>query len=238
MGKNPTTPVRYYPVFLAIEGKTCLVVGAGAVGERKIGTLLEHGARIRLVAREVSAWIEERCSENRVSWVGERYEKSHLLGVSLAFAATDDFNLNRTIAADARELGIWCNTATEPDAGSFVVPSIVERGALNIAVSTSGLSPAIAKVLRQKLEMEIGPEWDFFVRLLGGLRECFKVRGIAEGRGRDIFTRLAGLPIPEWLRQGRGEQAFTETLAICRAVVSEAETRAVWDSLWNLYSWQ
>lgn len=230
------TTSRYYPLFLDIEGRTCLVVGAGAVGERKIGTLLEYGAKIRLVARELSAWIEEKRAENLVSWVGVRYDKSHLLGVSLAFAATDDKALNRAVATDARELGVWCNMATEPDSGSFIVPSIVERGALSIAISTSGFSPAVAKRLRQKLEEEIGPEWDFFIRFLGRLRDFFKSHGVSEKQGREIFTRLAELPIPDWLKQGRREQAFAETVENCRQVMSAAEIKAVWESQWNLFS--
>ena len=148
--------------------------------------------------------------KNLLSWAGRLYERSHLQGVSLAFAATDDMDLNRAIAADARELGIWCNMATDPDLGSFIVPSIFERGALSIAISTSGLSPAVAKLLRQKLELEIGPEWDFFIRLLGELRQCFKSRGVAEKQAREIFTRLAGLPIPEWLKHGRQGAGFCE----------------------------
>ena len=207
------------------------------MGERKVRTLLEYGAKIRLVAHELSAWIEEKRSENSISWAGVRYDKSHLMGVSLAFAATDDKALNRTVAEDARELGVWCNMATDPDAGSFIVPSIVERGALSIAISTSGLSPAVAKLLRQKLEMEIGPEWDFFIRLLGRLRDCFKSGGISEKQGREIFTRLAELPIPEWLKQGRGDHAFAKLLENCRQVMSAAEIKAVWESLWNLFSW-
>jgi precorrin-2 dehydrogenase/sirohydrochlorin ferrochelatase len=237
MKEATTTPARYYPLFLAIEGRTCLVVGAGAVGERKLRTLLEHGARVRLVARELSAWVEQKRSEDLISWVGAKYDRSYLQGVTLVFAATDDMDLNRAVAADARELGVWCNMATEPDSGSFIVPSIVERGALSIAISTSGLSPAVARVLRQKLEMEIGPEWDFFIRLLGRLRECFKAGGVPEKQGRQIFTRLAGLPIPGWIEQGRREQAFEEILENCRQVMSAAEIEAVWESLWNQFSW-
>src|SRR5208337_2245957 len=115
MEESTRTPARYYPLFVAIEGRTCLVVGAGAVGERKVKTLLKYGAKIRLVARELSAWLEEMRSERVVIWAGERYERSHLLGVSLAFAATDDPDLNRTIAADAGENGVWCNMATDPE---------------------------------------------------------------------------------------------------------------------------
>jgi precorrin-2 dehydrogenase/sirohydrochlorin ferrochelatase len=237
MEKSTRTPARYYPLFLAIEGRTCLVVGAGAVGERKVRTLLKYGAKIRLVARELSAWIEEKRSEKLVIWAGERYERSHLQGVSLAFAATDDPDLNRIIAADAGKLGVWCNMATDPDLGSFIVPSVLEQGALSIAISTSGLSPAVAKLLRQKLQLEIGPEWDFFIRLLGELRQCFKSRGIAEKQAQETFTRLAGLPIPERLRQGRAEKAFAKTLEACRPVMPEAEIKAVWENLWNLFSW-
>jgi len=226
----------YYPVFLAIEGRTCLVVGAGAVGERKIRTLLKHGAKIRVVARELSAWIEEKRLEKVLAWAGERYEKSHLKGVSLVFAATDDPDLNRSVAADALDLGILCNMATEPDLGSFIVPSVFERGALSIAISTSGFSPAVAKLLREKLELEIGPEWDFFVRLLGELRERLRSRGITVKQGEKIFSRLARLPIPGLLKRGLSQEAFEETLKGCSQVMPGTEIKAVWEGLWNLFS--
>ncbi len=237
MEESTRPPARYYPLFLAIEGRTCLVVGAGAVGERKVRTLLKYGAKIRLVARELSTWIEEKRSEKLVIWAGKRYERSNLQGVSLAFAATDDPDLNRAIAADAGELGVWCNMATDPEMGSFIVPSVFEQGTLSVAISTSGLSPAVAKLLRQKLQLEIGSEWDFFVRLLGELRQCFRSRGVAEKQAREIFTRLAGLPIPDCLKQDRQEEAFAKTLEVCRPVMPEAEIKAVWENLWNLFSW-
>ena len=230
-------PARYYPLFVSLEGKTCLVVGGGAVGERKVGTLLKYGAAIRLVARELNAGLEEKRAENLIEWVATRYERSHLEGVSLAFAATDDQDLNRAIAAEAGELGVWCNMATDPELGSFIVPSLFERGTINIAVSTSGLSPAASKLLRQKLEMEIGPEWDFFVRLLGKLREIVKARGTAEKSGREILSRLARLPIPEWIEEGLGGEALEETVKSCRPAMTDDETRAVWENLWNLFSW-
>ncbi|HYA43101.1 MAG TPA: bifunctional precorrin-2 dehydrogenase/sirohydrochlorin ferrochelatase [Syntrophobacteraceae bacterium] len=229
-------PSSYYPVFLTIEGRTCLVVGAGAVAERKIRTLLKCGAKIRLVARELSAWLEEKRSEKVLTWAGEGYERSHLQGVSLVFAATSDPDLNRSVAADALDLGILCNMATEPDLGSFIVPSVFERGALRIAISTSGLSPAVAKLLREKLELEIGPEWDFFVRLLGELRERFRSEGISQKEGEKIFSSLARLPIPGLLRDGCPQKAFEETLEVCSRVMAGAEIKALWEGLWNLFS--
>ncbi|SPF34006.1 precorrin-2 dehydrogenase [Syntrophobacter sp. SbD1] len=237
MKKRTGTQVHYYPLFLNIEGRTCLVVGAGAVGERKVKTLLKYGAKVRLVARELSTWIERKCSEKVVTWAGEQYERSQLQGVSLAFAATDDFDLNRAIAADACELGVFCNMATEPDLGTFVVPSVFERGTLSVAISTSGLSPAAAKLLRQKLEAEIGPEWGFFIRLLGELRERLKYNGAVEKQGRKILSDLAAVPIPEWLRQGQVDKAFEKTIQTCRTVMPEAEIRALWENLCNLFSW-
>jgi len=237
MGEFIRTQPRYYPLFLAIEGRTCLVVGAGAVGERKIRTLLKYRAQIRLVARELSTWLEEKRSENAIVWAGKRYERSHLQGVTLAFAATDDLDLNRTIAADARELGIWCNMATEPDLGSFIVPSVFEQGALSIAISTSGLSPAVAKLLRQKLQLEIGPEWHFFIRLLGEFRKRFKSAGVPEKQAQEVFSRLAGLPVPEWIKQGCPDKALAETIESCRPVMPADEIKDLWENQWNLFSW-
>jgi precorrin-2 dehydrogenase/sirohydrochlorin ferrochelatase len=204
------------------------------VGERKVRTLLKYGAKIRLVARELSAWLEEKRTEQLITWAGKRYEKSYLTGVSLAFAATDDPDVNRTIAADARELGVWCNMAMEPELGSFIVPSVFERGALRIAISTSGLSPAVAKMLRQKLELELGPEWDFFIRLLGELRERFKSRGAAGKRSEKILSALAGMAIPEWLKQGRENEAFEKTVKTCSPIMLPAETKALWENLWKV----
>ncbi|MDR3570390.1 MAG: bifunctional precorrin-2 dehydrogenase/sirohydrochlorin ferrochelatase [Syntrophobacteraceae bacterium] len=230
-------PAGYYPLFLSLEGRVCLVVGGGAVGERKVGTLLRYGATVRLVARELSAGLEKKRAEKSIDWAATRYERSHLVGVSLVFAATDDLALNREVATDARELGVWCNMATEPEVGSFIVPSVFERGALHIAVSTSGLSPAAAKLLRQKLEGEIGPEWDFFVRLLGKLRETLKSRGVVAKSGRQILSGLARLPIPQWLEEGRAGEALDKTIQTCRPAMTPEETRAVWENLWNLFSW-
>lgn len=232
----PQMAARYYPLFLSLEGKTCLVVGGGAVGERKVGTLLKFGALVRLVARELSEELEGKRAQNLIVWAAKEYDRSQLQAVSLVFAATDDLNVNRMIASDARELGLWCNMAAEPELGSFIVPSVVERGAISIAVSTSGKSPAAAKLLRQKLECEIGDEWDFFVRLLGQLRETFKARGVVEKAGREVLTRLAQLPIPQWLGECRSAEALAKTIETCRPVMSAQETKGLWENLWNLFS--
>jgi precorrin-2 dehydrogenase / sirohydrochlorin ferrochelatase len=236
MSESEKQRAPYYPLFLAVDGLTCLVVGGGEVGERKIKTLLEHGASVRLVARELTPWLNRRCSEKSIFMAGELYRRAHLEGVSLVFAATSDMDLNRKIAADAREMGIWCNMASDPALGSFIVPSVVQRGPLSIAVSTSGLSPAIARALRLKLEREFGVEWEFFVGLLGKLREHLRSRDIRDKDTRSLFGELAALPLPEWLKQGDREKCFLKVSDICSPLIGKEELQPIWDSLWKVFS--
>jgi precorrin-2 dehydrogenase/sirohydrochlorin ferrochelatase len=236
MSESRKQRAPYYPLFLALDGLTCLVVGGGEVGERKIKTLLRHGANIRLVARELTPWLEQRGFEQSIFLAGSQYRREHLEGVSLVFAATSDMDLNRKIAADAREIGIWCNMASDPALGAFIVPSVVERGPLSIAVSTSGLSPAIAKALRLKLEREFGPEWEFFIGLLGALREHFQSKNIRDNDSRSLFGELAALPLPEWLKQGNREESFLRVSEICSSLIGKEELQPIWDSLWKVFS--
>ena len=235
MSKSEKQRAPYYPLFLAIDGLSCLVVGGGEVGERKIRTLLRYGAEVRLVARELTPWLREKCSERSVLLAGSLYQKAHMEGISLAFAATSDMDLNRRIAADAREMGIWCNMASDPSLGSFIVPSVVERGPLSIAVSTSGLSPAIARVLRLKLEGEFGPEWEFFIGFMGLLREYLKSRNIRDNDSRLLFSELAALPLPEWLKQGGRDECFLRVSEICSPFIGKEELQPVWENLWKAF---
>ncbi len=233
MSRSYRKPLRYYPLFVNIEGRTCLVVGGGAVGERKVKSLLSHGARVRLIARELTPWLDSECSTGSVLLSGREYDKSHLDGVALAFSATSDEALNRRVSEDAGALGIWCNMASDPELGSLVVPSLVQRGPLSIAVSTSGLSPALARRIRIKIEEEFGPEWEFFILFLGELRKLFKSRNI-EGRDSSrIFSELAAHPVPEWLKQGDGKRAFEKVSEICAPLTGADELRPLWDKLWK-----
>ncbi len=228
-------PARYYPLFLDLGGRTCLVVGGGTVGERKIMSLLQYGALIRLVAGELTPWLDEKCSQSKVILTARDYDKSQLEGAELAFAATNDAALNRRVSKDARELGIWCNMATDPETGSFIVPSVVRRGPLSIAISTSGLSPAIARSLRLRLENEFGPEWEFFILLLGQLRGHFRSSNIEEKETRRVFSALAALPVPEWLREGGGNKIFQAISEICGTLIGKGELQLIWDGLWRRF---
>ncbi len=207
------------------------------MGERKIRSLLHYGALIRVVAKGLSSWLAEKCSSEAICWAGRQYDKTQMEGVSLVFAATSDMELNRIVAGDAAELGILCNMASNPELGSFIVPSVVEKGPLSIAISTEGLSPAISKLLRRKFEAEIGPEWDFFIRLLGRLREHFQSRSVTEKVSRKIFGEITALPVPELLKTEDGrETAFLRVYEICGPAISRAELQTMWESLWKPFS--
>ncbi len=227
----------FYPVFIPLEGRTCLVVGGGAVGERKIRGVLPYGALVRVVAREVTDWIEARSRKDEcLVIVGDSYRESYLEGVDLVFAATSDLELNRRVAEDARGRRVLCNMATEPDRGSFIVPSVVRQGPLTLAIGTEGCSPALAKRIREKLEGQFGPEWAFFIDFMGRLRSAIQVGGLASAENQRLFREVAALPIPEWVLEGKRGSALDAIGQICRPWLDAGQLSRLWDDAWIPFS--
>ena len=162
--------MRYYPIFLKVENRSCLVVGGGEVGARKVETLLSCGASVGVVSPEVVPWLEEEIQKGTVELVGSHYGEDQLQGCFLVIAATDDMELNCRIARDAEQRRILCNVVDYPKEGDFILPALVQRGALTLAVSTAGKSPALARELRQDLEQRFGMEYAHFLELMGAVR--------------------------------------------------------------------
>jgi len=163
--------MRYYPVNLDIKGRSCLVVGGGAVGLRKVKTLLSCGARVTVVSPELTPGLTELVENGAVTWHGRGYRNSDLEGAFLVIGATDDEILNEQVSRDAGRLNLLCNIADRPAACNFILPAIIERGDLVIAVSTSGRSPAFAKQLRKDLEKQFGEEYTKLLQLMGVIRD-------------------------------------------------------------------
>lgn len=224
---------RFYPIFVALEGRTCLVVGGGGVAERKVRGILPCGARVRLVGRERSDWLRARCEDGTIAFAGETYEAEALTGADLVFAATSDAALNLRVARDARERGIWCNMASDPEAGSFIVPSVVNRGPLAIAISTTGLSPAVSKRIREEMELRFGSGWAFFLTLLGLIRKAVQARGLESAANQRIFRALAALRVPEWAEAGRKAEALAALEAGCESLIDTDELNAFWEEAWK-----
>ncbi len=197
----------YYPIFLDLSGRRCVVVGGGAVGERKVRGLLEAGARVALVSPEATEELALLAESGRVDWVRRGFQKDDLEGAVLAFAATDRPEVNREVVAEARAGGVFLNAAERPAAGDFIVPSVVRRGPLQIGLSTGGGSPAYARMVRERLEALFGPEHSEMVGWLERLRPRVMSRFPHDpGRRRAVWKRLVTWDLVELIRQGQWDQ--------------------------------
>jgi precorrin-2 dehydrogenase/sirohydrochlorin ferrochelatase len=194
--------MKYYPVNLDIRHQSCLVVGGGTVGTRKVKTLLGCGAKVTVVSPEVTNALLALAGEHRISLEQRPYQASDLEGVFLVIGATDNMDLNRAIHHDARKQGKLCNIADQPDLCNFILPSVIERGDLIIAISTSGKSPAFAKKLRKQLEAQFGPEYAEFLKLMGAVRKILLERDHDPEAHRRIFKNLVDQGLLESIRDG------------------------------------
>lgn len=160
-----------YPIFLNLAGKPCLVVGGGAVAARKADGLLAAGARIVVVAPRAVARIEEAAGRGDLEWRARPFEAPDVEGVVLAFVATSDRNVNRAAAEEARARGAWVNVADDPDGCDFFVPAVARRGAVQVAVSTGGASPALAASLRDRIVPALPEATEALVEIARALRK-------------------------------------------------------------------
>lgn len=162
--------MKYYPVNLDIRNRKCLVVGGGAVGTRKVMTLLDCGAKVTVVSTDVAEKLQELSDNDIIKLKKRPFQISDLDEMFLVMGATDNQEINREIYSEAERLGILCNIADRPEDCNFILPAIVNRGDLIIAISTSGKSPAFAKKMRKDLEKEFGTEYAEFLKLMGEIR--------------------------------------------------------------------
>jgi siroheme synthase-like protein len=146
----------HYPLFLDLAGQSVVVIGAGGVATRKVRSLLAVQARVTVISPEAKATIRRLARSQRVRWVRRPYRRGDLRGAPLVIAATNDLAVNELVCADAKRLGVLVNCIAPPSAGNFIVPSLVRRGGISLAISTGGASPAFAKRLRRDLERFLG----------------------------------------------------------------------------------
>ncbi len=228
-----TEDAFHYAMFVSLDGRVCLVVGGGNVGERKVRGLLACGATVRLVAESLSPWLEAQAESGSIDHAGTHFDPQHMEGADLVFAATSDRDLNRLIADHAQTRRLWCNTATDPEKGSFIVPAVLRRGPLTVAFSTGGLSPALAKRIREHFEGQFDVNWELFVRLLGRLRQAIQSKGLDSGVNQSLFRDLAALPIPQWLAFHEEQRVLPAIQAVCGEHLSADETTRIWKELCN-----
>ncbi len=193
--------MKYYPVFLDVADRPCLVVGGGDVAARKLESLLEAGAKPTVVSPRAVDAIERLAAQGRIRLLRRSYQASDLDGMCLAYAATDDDQLHARIASEARTAGVLLNVVDRPQWCDFIVPSIARRGDLVVAVSTSGQSPAMARRIRRDIEAGLVPEYEEAITLFSRLRRFLSRRGWSFERRREIFERLLDADLLSSLRR-------------------------------------
>jgi precorrin-2 dehydrogenase/sirohydrochlorin ferrochelatase len=197
--------MRYYPVNLDVRRRNCLVVGGGSVAERKVRTLLECEAQITVITLGATETLRTIWQDGRIELVFKGYQSSDLDGRFLVIGATDDEQVNQAVSRDCASRCILCNIADRPEVCTFVLPAIMCRGDLVIAVSTSNKSPAVAKYIRQAMEKEFGPEYATLLNLMGAIRQRFMAEAKSPEAHKDLFGRLLAEGLVEMIREERRE---------------------------------
>ncbi len=180
-----------FPMFLKLEGRQCLVVGAGRIGEPKIAGLLETGARIRVVALDASPAVREWAREGKLELELRAFSADDLDGAFLAVVATNSRTLNERVYHEAQRRGVLCNVVDVPDLCDFFYPAVVRRGDLQIAVSTAGQSPSLAQKIRQQLDKQFGPGYATWVAKLGETRKLILASDLDKERKLELLHSLA-----------------------------------------------
>jgi len=169
----------FYPVLLELEGRRCVVVGGGAIGERKVEGLLAVGAHVTVVSPDLTAVLSAHAEAGRITLVPRPYRDGDLEGAALVFTALGDPHATAAVAAEARRRGIWLNAADDPSHCSFILPAVVRRGPLTIAVASGGATPALTRALREHLERALGAEWAVLAELAAEARRELRATGRA-----------------------------------------------------------
>jgi precorrin-2 dehydrogenase/sirohydrochlorin ferrochelatase len=180
-----------FPMFMKLEGRRCLMVGAGKVGEPKIGGLIDTGARLHVVALDATEAVHAWAKAGKVTLEIRAFAESDLDGTFLAIVATASRALNGSIYREAQRRGVLCNVVDDPEYCDFYYPAVVRRGDLQIAISTSGQSPSLAQKLRQQLERQFGPGYARWVAELGETRRLVLASDLDTQRKRDLLLSLA-----------------------------------------------
>lgn len=190
------------PIFVKLEGRLVVVVGGGAVAAGKIVSLQQAGARVRVVAPSITPKIAEWVRFGKVEWLPKEFTGSDLDGAFLVIAATSAAGVNEAVYREAESRGLLCNAVDDIERCHFYYGSIVQRGDLQIAISTNGKSPALAQRLRKELEAQFGPEYESWLQHLGAEREELRAAGSDAESIRQLLHELASKPaFAEFLRR-------------------------------------
>ena len=180
-----------FPIFVKLRNRLCIVVGAGTIAESKIRSLLESEADVLVVAPDITETIADWAADSRVQLRRRAFAPDDLAGAFLVIAATSSPEVNQSVFREAEARGVLCNAVDQPEQCHFYYPAVVRRGSLQIAISTEGLSPALAQRLRQELETQFGPEYGVWLEWLGQVRRSVRAEARSAAETKESLHQLA-----------------------------------------------
>ncbi len=201
----------YYPVYLDIKGRSCVIIGGGEVAERKVHGLLDCGAKVSLISPEATSGIQEMAQDGGLQWEPREYRKGDLKGAFLAIAATDRREVNEAIAKEATFEKVVLNVVDNAPLCTFIAPSVVSRGDVTVAVSTGGASPALARKLRESLETSETMEYAHLAGILSSARKELKRRGLEVHPDR--WQESIRYELVDLVKSGKSEQALEQLMS-------------------------
>ena len=182
----------YYPLYLEMNRRRCLVIGGGAVAERKIASLLEAGAKVTVISPDVTETVARWSKDSSIQFLARRYQRGDVKGHELVFVATNDGSVNAQVHQDGKEDGVWVNAADDPEHCDFILPSVLRRGDLTVAISSGGNSPALARTIREELEIYFTQEYE-------------QLAGLAAEARVELQKRSLSAPFETWRRALSGD---------------------------------
>lgn len=205
----------YYPIFLELAGRPCVVIGGGAVAERKAEGLLAQEASVTVISPELTARLEGLAREGRIRHIVRPYSHGDLAGSELAFVATDDGEVNAAVAREGQERGVWVNAADDPAHCDFILPSVLRRGELVVAVATGGSSPALSRAIREELEAYFTEDYAVLAGVVAEVRR--ELRQHARVPDAETWRRALDGDLRRLIAEGRREEAKARLLWRLRA---------------------
>ena len=197
----PTGAPSLFSAALKLEGRRCLVVGAGLIAESKIESLVICGARVRVVAPQATEKIQMSAQAKQIEWRKRRYQKSDMIGAFLVVAATSSPKVHEAIFREARRRGVLCNVVDDPDRCDFYYPAVVRRGPLQIAISTSGRAPVLAQRLRRAMEKRFPIDYGDWVEQIGQTRRVMLDKGVSPEKRKELLRWLSSKAAFQTFRQ-------------------------------------
>jgi precorrin-2 dehydrogenase/sirohydrochlorin ferrochelatase len=198
-------------MFLKLAGRSCVVVGGGALAETKVESLLHAGARVTVIAPEATQKLSQFHRRGVIRWYLRAFAAGDLAGAWMAIAATSDDQTNELVYRECERRGVLCNAVDQPQRCHFYFPAVVQRGDLQIAISTNGKSPSLAQRLRKDLEVQFGPEYQDWVRWLGEVRQSLMARKLSFAVRKRVLAFLAARESFErWRRARNSESSYEE----------------------------